>query len=363
MSCSRNGPGLPEYRPQPLERLGRGRQALARDRVDRAEPLHQGAQIGREQARLLQCRRQLVERRLQLHGERIGVHREVAEVVQRRARRAQERRERLDRLRERLVLGGQRAERRVERGDGGAQRVAVRGQRVEDRAAVADQPGERRALLVEHRQRVVGVRGQLGQGAERVVQVLAAPVGRLAERLLPLLEVLARRLVEDLEDVLDGLHLVDLRVGQPRPVLERGRLRRAARDRDVRLAADRLRPQDRARVRVQRRVLRVDLDRRERLLAVLGHTQVGDPPDRHARLPHRRRIGQLERLRERDLDPVSLRLERRVPAERQPQRQGKSRARDDEQDHDRDPGRAGSRLDHVSAPCTRVGCRGSRSGC
>ena len=129
----------------------------------------------------------------------------------------------------------------------------------------------------------------------------------------------------------------DLRRRQVAALGQRRRLVAARGQLDVGLAEQRLLAQDRPRVVGDRRVARVQLDRR---LGVARVAQVDrlDLADRDAGDPHVRLLGELRRLVERRPEPVALRLQRDRAAERDPQEQRQGEAREREADGDQDPG-------------------------
>ena len=168
------------------------------------------------------------------------------------------------------------------------QRLVVGGERREDVARVVDQRAQRLLLAAQGAEHVARVRCERAEVAEGVVQVEAAAVDRDRRVLHPGLERLPGLLVEALEDLVDLGLILDLGLGEMAAL--RDRLRRVAareladvdgartglgvagrlvgldlaagRDLDVGLAEQRLLAQDRLRVGGDRRVLRVDLDRR-----------------------------------------------------------------------------------------------------
>ena len=168
------------------------------------------------------------------------------------------------------------------------QGLVVGGERREHVARVVDQRAQRLLLAAQGSEDVTRVGCERAEVAEGVVQVEAAAVDRDPRVLHPGLERLPGLLVEALEDLVDLGLILDLSLGEMAAF--RDRLRRvaareladvdgpglsldvagrlvglgpgAARELDVGLAEQRLLAQDRLRVRGDRRVLRVDLDRR-----------------------------------------------------------------------------------------------------
>jgi hypothetical protein len=136
----------------------------------------------------------------------------------------------------------------------------------------------------------------------------------------------------ELHGVLDVAGVERAAVGHRRGV------RGARRDVDVGLAEDRLLAQDRGRALAQRHVLALQLERRERPVAVRVELLAHDLADRHAGDPHVGLAGELRGVRERDLDLVALGAERDGTAEREPQEQQQPDAREREQHHRHDPG-------------------------
>ena len=144
-----------------------------------------------------------------------------------------------------------------------------------------------------------------------------------------------------------GLDVVRLGVGDVGRGAQRDRRRLLARLRargelDVRLAEQRLLPQDRPRVLRDRRELRLDLDLGlGRVLAVDPlvrrreldrlHLADRDPADAHVRLER-----ELRRLREVGGDPVALRLQRDRAAEGDPEEEDQAEAGEREADRDQD---------------------------
>ena len=128
------------------------------------------------------------------------------------------------------------------------QLAVARAERVEDDAGVADRAAATALLLVELLAAAVRVLGERREVAERGVEVRAAALDPLRERLLPDLERLARPRVERAEDLvqLDGRR--HLRVGQRAVLGQQCRALVAGRQLDVGLAEQRLLAQDRARV-------------------------------------------------------------------------------------------------------------------
>jgi hypothetical protein len=90
------------------------------------------------------------------------------------------------------------------------------------------------------------------------------------------------------------------------------------------------------RVGVQRREHAVELDRRQRAVAVAVDGELSHLADRDAGDPDVRLSRERRRLRERDLHPVALRLERDRPAERQPQEEQQAETRQREHGHRED---------------------------
>ena len=129
-------------------------------------------------------------------------------------------------------------------------------------------------------------------------------------------------------------------------LLQRRRARRPRRELDVGLAEQRLLAQDGPRVRRQRRVAGIQLDRRHGPARLVVRLELLDLADRHAGDPHVGLGGELRRLGERDLHAVALGLERHGAAERQPQEQQQAEARQREHHHRGDPAERGCGLVH-----------------
>ena len=152
-----------------------------------------------------------------------------------------------------------------------------------------------------------------------------------------------------------------LRVGQRAVLGQQAVLLVAGRQLDVRLAEQRLRAQDRARVSRDRRVALVELDRRVGRLAG-AELELDDLADGHAGDAHVRLLGELRRLAEADVEAVALRLEREAAAERDPQVQQQAEAGEREARHDEDASECGCLLLHRSVPGRQVGCSSSGAG-
>ena len=183
------------------------------------------------------------------------------------------------------------------------------------------------------------------------------PCDRHRGFLLPGLEGGAGLGVEGAEDLVELDRFGDVwRVGQGAAV---GELRPVAVARgqfDVGLAEQRLGAQDRPRVRRDRRVLVVDVDRGQRLFAVGRQVDVLHLADRDAGDPHVGLLGELGRLVEGDLDLVGLRLERGRAAEGDPEEEQDAEAGQREAGDDEELGCAGGALAHsVPGPQQRVG--------
>ena len=153
----------------------------------------------------------------------------------------------------------------------------------------------------------------------------------IASVLHPFLEGGPGARVEGAEDLVDLDRLGDVGGRQRAAVLELRAVAVAGRQFDVGLGEQRLGAQDRPRVLRDRRVLVVDVDRRDRQLAGLAFDAL-DFADVDAGDPHVRLLGELGRLVEGDRDLVGLRLERRRPAEGDPE---------EEQDPEAGQGEAG----------------------
>ena len=203
------------------------------------------------------------------------------------------------------------------------------------------------------------VLGERLQAAERVVEVAAAPRARLrrgspATRGTPCASArrrsaAARRTRPPATPAPSARRAPSLSVGASLlPVVEL----------DVRLAEQRLLAQDRPRVGAQRRVLAVDLDRRDGVLAS-SCRRLGAAARAACRRPCRSctpadadvgLVGERRRVGERDLHAVALRLERDRPAERQPEEQQQAEARQRERRDDEDPAGRGRRSVLTSRP-------------
>ena len=105
------------------------------------------------------------------------------------------------------------------------------------------------------------------------------------------------------------------RPGSSRSRAASGALGVPGRQLDVALAEQRLAPHDRAHVGLQRRVARLDLDRRPSC-SPPARSSAKTLPDRHARDAHVGLLGQQRRLGQQDRHAVALGLERHRPAER-----------------------------------------------
>ena len=215
------------------------------------------------------------------------------------------------------------------------------------------------------REDVAGVLRERADVAEGVVQVEAPAVDRDRRVLHPELEGLAGLLVEGVEDLVDLDLLGDLGALEVAALLDRRRRvvaaicrRRSCRtarwrrppvlalrvdlgaggELDVGLAQQRLLAQDRLRVRGDRRVLRVDLDRRRGSRCPSGgqlevlHLADGDAADADVGL-----LLERDRLREVGGEAVALRLERDRAAEGDPEEEQQREARQREADRDQDP--------------------------
>ena len=156
------------------------------------------------------------------------------------------------------------------------------------------------------------------------------------------LEALARLRIERLEDLVELHRLGHARVAEEAAVGHRARRALVTRRHlDVGLAQQRLLAQDGAGVLGDRRVLAVELEGGhgavgmrgvDRLVAHLAHADAGHP---HVGLQ-----AELRGLREGDLDLVALGLERDRAAEAEPQEEQQAEARQGEEHHGGDAGRA-----------------------
>ena len=240
-------------------------------------------------------------------------------------------------------------------------------QRAEGRRAVAEQLLHGEPLRVEHPEQAVefGESGvELGErGGER----LALAGDRRGAFLHPFLEGGAGPLVEGAEDLVELHRFGHVGPRQAVAVVQGRAVPVAGRQFDVGLAEQRLRPQDRPRAPRQRRVLVFDVDRRLRLLAVGRLFDRLHLADRDAGDPHVGLFGELGRLLEGDLDLVRLRLERRRPAEGDPEEEQDAEARQGEAGDDEELRGAGGFLAHYSAlgriRSARRGCRDEGDFC
>src|SRR5215211_3351536 len=268
-------------------------------------------------------------------------------------------------LGEGLVLLRQSRERLVGVGDRPGELLVSLAEGVEDGARVADETLQRGLLRAQDAQDVGRIAEERAEVAERVVQIDAAPVDGDGGARLPALEGLPRALVEGVEDLVDLGGVLGLPDAERSALRDRtdflrtgvgGSARRTERNRggllarlgpggelDVGLAEQRLLPQDRARVRVDGRELRVDLDRRlGRVLprdTLIGGRELDrlDLPDRDARDPYVGLRRELRRLREVGGDLVALRLRRNRTPERDPQEQDQAEAGQREADRHENP--------------------------
>ena len=150
---------------------------------------------------------QLARNGLEVAHERPRVARELLEPLERDAGLGKERGEDVDGLGQRLALARGLAEQAVRVADEVAQLLLVLGERAVDRARVAHQPLHRALVRVEHLEQVAPGAGELRQLPERVVQLLAALLDRVAELLLPDLERPPGLRVVGLHDLVE-LHLL-----------------------------------------------------------------------------------------------------------------------------------------------------------
>ena len=139
-------------------------------------------------------------------------------------------------------------------------------QRLEGGGAVAEELLDREALAVEHAEELVEVGEGRFELAERVGEALALAVDRHRRFLHPGLEGGAGFGVEGAEDLVELDRFGDVGLGQGAAVGQLGPVGVAGGEFDVGLPEQRLGAQDRPRRLRQRRVLVVDVDRRQRLL-------------------------------------------------------------------------------------------------
>ena len=158
--------------------------------------------------------------------------------------------------------------------------------------------------------------------------------------------------VERVEDLVELDRPLHLRVGEHPAVGDRARgARMAGRELDERLAEQRLLAQDRAGVLRDRGVAGVDLDRRDRAVAVARVDRLRPHlADVHAGDADVRLEAELRGLGERDLELVALGLERHGAAEAEPEEQQQPEARQREQHHREDLADAGRRGRHLAVP-------------
>ena len=205
---------------------------------------------------------------------------------------------------------------------------------------------------------------------ERVGEGLAAAVDRERRVLHPGAEGGAGLRVEGAEDLVELHGLGDLGVGERAAVGDPGAVAAARGQLDVGLAEQRLGAQGRAGVGGQRRVGVVDVDRRQRVLAVGRERHVADFADRDAGDADVGLGDQRRRLVEGDLDLVGLGAERGRAAEGDPEEEQDAEARQREAGDHREAGGAGRLLVHGQAclslmvgtlvACCRV-CRNGRT--
>ena len=227
-------------------------------------------------------------------------------------------------------------------------------ERLEDVAAAADQLlcGER--LAVEDPQDPVCLLGESVERRDRDREVLAAALEGNRSALHPLLERGTGLGVEGAEDLVELDRLRDLRLGKRVALGQRRRRVAAGGQLDVGLPEQRLLTEHRPRVVGDRRVLRIELDRRDRV-ALVAEVDRLDLADRDPGDPHVGLLGELGRLGERDLDPIALRLQRDRAAERDPQEQRQREAGEREAGGDQDPG-------ECRWPCLHAQCSGRTGG-
>src|SRR5262249_24418310 len=109
-------------------------------------------------------------------------------------------------------------------------------------------------------------------------------------------------------------------------------------------------PQDRLGVLRDRREALLHVDRDHRRRAALVELHASDLADVHAGDPDVGLVGQCRGLAERDLELVTLRLQRDGAAERDPEEQQDPQPRQREHHHREDPADAGSLLGHYLLP-------------
>ena len=243
-----------------------GRPAL-RHPHQRAEVAEEAAQVGRQLVEVLERRRELARRRAELVDQRVGVLGERGQTAwwscgPRAGRSGSTRKVSASWASRRAVVSHTRFEFRIS----AAQLAAALGQGAEDLAGVAHQPPGGPALGPQDLQHVVGVLGERGEVAERVVDRLAVAGGRPALLVEPGGEALARLRVERAKDLVELHGVRHLAARQAAAVRHRvlgcrppgcpGRARRRSRPSSVfwRSIA--------ARVLGDRRVARVDLHHR-----------------------------------------------------------------------------------------------------
>ena len=178
---------------------------------------------------------------------------------------------------------------------------------------------------------------RLPSAAFRSPRVSSTPARQALQELL---ERLARRLVDRAQDLVELDRRLTCAWSSSRRRAARPRLV-AGRQLDVGLAEQRLQPQDRAGVARDRRVLRLDLHRHARPVAV--QARLPHAADAHAGDPHVGGVGELRRLVEVGLQRYCLARERRSGRRTSSRGRAGSRSREREQDHHRQLGPLGAR--------------------
>src|SRR4051812_23892167 len=258
------------YRARAAEEARGLRQRARRLADDRLQVHEQRLKVRRQGAQVAHRRAEVVRHRLERAHERLGVLGEALEAVGGDTRLVQEDGEDLERVGQRLILGRRRREGALGVHDELAKLALTLIERAEHHAGVLHELPDRHVLLVEHLQQRRAVAREVGEVAERVVEVLGRRALHLQAGLLhPVAERRLRLRVEDAQDLVELDRRLHLGVRQDRVVGQRPGRGMPRRQLDEGLAQQCLLAQDRARVLRQRRVAMVDVEQHAGAVAAL----------------------------------------------------------------------------------------------